>query len=110
MLSDDLEARWTDNKFRSYEGKHQLECNCEQCHANHLESCEWASLAQGPDFRCCRDEMQNRIAAGQWCPRKPFEHGGAHIHGTFKRGKFIFEIPVRCGECENELAKESQKS
>jgi hypothetical protein len=54
---------------------HQPECNCERCHAQHIEMCEVPENARRIDYQCCKDELDEWIENGKWCP----EHGSADM-------------------------------
>ncbi len=38
---------------------HHPECNCKECHAEHIESGDYIELALTPDFLCCKDELES---------------------------------------------------
>ena len=55
---------------------HKDICNCENCHQSHIENGDFAKLAaSGPDFQCCKDELDSRIEKGLWCK----SHGDAYM-------------------------------
>jgi hypothetical protein len=65
---------------------HQPECNCAKCHKRHIENDEFSTLAESPDFQCCKKELKRMINKGQWC----LVHGNAYMKDK------------NCFECEYE--------
>lgn len=56
-----------------------------------------------PDYECCTEEIDDRIAMGEWCSVKPLEHGGDYMDGERDaRGKFQYKKPAVCLECQAE--------
>lgn len=47
-----------------------LECNCEECHAEHDLVDNYGS----PDYQCCTDDVEQKVEEGVWCQDKPLEH------------------------------------
>lgn len=62
------------------------ECNCEECHAWHVEDGQVFDNAKSPDFQCCSDQVETWIEAGEICKD----------HKNFD-----------CEECENDCENNS---
>jgi hypothetical protein len=54
---------------------HPPECNCQFHHAQHIELGFVAEYAKRIDYQCCKDELDEWIENGKWCP----EHGSADM-------------------------------
>lgn len=37
---------------------HRPECNCSKCHSWHVEDCGVRENAEGPDYQCCKDQLE----------------------------------------------------
>ncbi len=65
---------------------HESECNCDDCHDEHMSSGDFVDLAKDSDFPCCADALEYLLEKGEWC----LAHGGAYIDKD------------HCLECEHE--------
>lgn len=59
------------------EPKHDWICNCSTCHEYHDVQAKY----QDVNFECCTNDVEDMIAEGHWCSKKPKEHGLADMQG-----------------------------
>lgn len=74
------------------------EDDCDICHENHDARMNYGK--QG--FNCCTEFIDDRLSVGEWCEKKPLEHGDIYLAGRTVGSKFILFTPIKCLECERE--------
>lgn len=79
-MSPLFESPYTDSAYDRWlttspaDHGHAAECNCPDCHAIHVSSGEVAENSLTLDFKCCKDEFAEMVAAGRACARHPFSY------------------------------------
>lgn len=72
------------------------DCPCPECHWTHSLTDNYGRL------ECCTEEVDFRISDGDWCARKPKEHGETYMDAHVVDGRVVIKHDGRCLECEAE--------
>lgn len=88
---------WISRKEWNTEG-HKEECNCPTCHAFHVDEHVFVENAvfHKDDFRCCIDELRDKIEKRLICYKHPFSYSEVCVDGNGKK------IGTYCEQCDQE--------
>lgn len=56
---------------------HEIECQCDRCHAFHKEEGDVPENAEFLKLECCLNELRDWVAMHRWC----MSHGDAYLKG-----------------------------
>lgn len=76
-----------------YEIEHDGECNCDDCHALHIQNSQVYENSESVDFPCCKDQMRLWKYLGYLCEKHP----GSNWDGPTNDDPRIY-----CYDCDRE--------